>query len=268
MTASTISRIMRRSILVFRRARGVSSPCAGAFHRTPSSHPRTLGGRSPVDRPRGTIARTGAGGGLARALLPSGPTGVSPPAGVLPDRSSGPPFRLLPGGCPGQLAGLDPGGRGRVVSDRPSLLQGFIPARSQCADARAFVRAKLRHTREKVRGRLPAGLGMSRLGATRCGASGQEGCGAPTARKDAAAPAGEGDGPWPGASRGRQGGRGLPATKRRLSRGCYSATAGSRGAAWPAHGLRRSCRQRRPRPSATRLRRVIPLKIDYSVSGG
>jgi hypothetical protein len=157
-------------------SRGVSSPCVGAFHRTPSSHPRTLGGRSPVDRPRGTIALARGWGRACHALLPSGPAGVGPPAGVLPDRSSGPPFRLFRW-LPRAARGLDPGGRGRVVSDRPSLLQGFLPARSHCADARAFVRAKLRHTREKVRGRLPARLVMSRLDATRCGGSGREGCG-------------------------------------------------------------------------------------------
>lgn len=175
-------------------SRGVSSPCAGAFHRTPSSHPRTLGGRSPVDRPRGTIALDRGWGRACRALLPSGPAGVSPPAGVLPDRSSGPPFRLFRW-LPRAARGLDPGGRGRVVSDRPSLLQGFFPARSYCADARAFVRAKLRHTREKVRGRLPARSVMSRLDATRRDA-------APPAGKDAAAPAGAGDGPWPGGKPG------------------------------------------------------------------
>jgi hypothetical protein len=130
-----------------------------------------------------------------------------------------------------------PGRQGRVVSDRPSLLQDFFPARSYCADARASVRAKVGHSREKVRGRLPARLVMSRLAATRCGGAGgrrmrwlRPGEG----RALAGGGTGPGwgrDGPWPGEgralargqARARQGGRGLPLTKRHLPRGRYSA---------------------------------------------
>ena len=157
MTASTISRIMRRSILVFRRT---GSGCPHALVLSTAPLPVTPGlwgdDRQSIVR-AGRSRWTGAGGGLAAPRLPSGSAAASPPAGDLPDKSSS-----LPSGCsvglPGGSSRLGPGGRGAaLVSDRPSLLQGFFPARSYCADARAFVRCKSGHTREKVRVHLPVG---------------------------------------------------------------------------------------------------------------
>lgn len=118
--------------------------------QSPQESGGTIAGRSSA---RDDRAGPGLGEGLPRPA--SVRAGWGEPAGVLPDRSSGPPFRLFRW-LLAAARGLDPGGRGRVVSDNPSLLQGLFPARSYCADARAFVLAKLRHTREKVRGRLPA----------------------------------------------------------------------------------------------------------------
>ena len=116
-----------------------------------------------------------------------------------------------------------PGRQGRVVSDRPSLLQGFHPVHSYCADARAFCACKPGQTRERVRGRLPARLVMSRLGAPRREGFSGEGC-AGCAREGGRDRAREGGRALArGQARARQGGRGLPVTKRRLPRGCYSA---------------------------------------------
>ena len=116
MTASATSRIVRRSILVFRRA---GSGCPRALVRFTGplpDHPRILGGRSPVDRPRGTIA------------LGQGRTAV----------------RDLPSRCLRLAAdsSLWPGlGLSAALQAITEPLQKVSPASRYCADARASVRA-------------------------------------------------------------------------------------------------------------------------------
>lgn len=104
--------------------------------RSPQGSGGTIASRSParVDR---------AGGGRAgayRAQCPSGPAVASPPAGVLPDRSSRPPFKLFRFSCPTAACGLSPDGQAalRAITEQ---LQRVQPASRYCADARAFVRA-------------------------------------------------------------------------------------------------------------------------------